>query len=376
MQTITQFISNTNIKTKNDKRKNLNYIAFIKFIAMIKIIKWHLYKWKKNEINYGSRMCEILFVSSGFLVGYNYYQKNMQSDYETSFKYTYKHLRNFYPLECFNIIYGFFRKPHKKYDLTELEILISNFLIIKSWSYDMKLAQYFTGLSWFLSNLLFCYFFVPLLLKGIKNNKNSLIFFLLISLIRISIEIALYNGAKNMFHVDLHRGLFIRLFEFYMGMLLAPTYFLIKNRLDRNKNDYWFKIIFTIIHVVFPVIFYYILLIFDNKWHCCYFVLVFCFFIIIVGHDYGYLSHIFANKLFTKVWSCQMEMFLLQKTINNIILSFKKRLNYQVVTNPELEFLIKLLIIFFVAYLYKMFFKEKLALFLDKLISYFIRLFS
>ena len=168
-------IPNTNFSIKSTRRKNLYYIAFIKFFAMIKIIKWHVYRWKKREINYGARMCEILFISSGFLVGYNYYQRNIPCDYETSFKYTYKHLRNFYPLECLNTIYGFYKKPNKKYNLTELEILISNFLIIKSWSMNIKLAQYFTGLSWFLSNLLFCYFFVPLLLKGINCCKNSLI---------------------------------------------------------------------------------------------------------------------------------------------------------------------------------------------------------
>ena len=219
------------------RRKNLNYIAFIKFLAMIKIIKWHIYKWKKREIKYGQRMCETLFISPGFLVGYNYYQRNMPCDYETSFKYTNKHLRNFYPLECINLIYGVIIKPNKKFDLTEFEIIISNLLIIKSWSTNVRLAQYFTGISWFLSNLIFCYFLVPLLLKEIKQVKNSLILFLLISLTRISIEEIINNGAENIFSVDFHRGPFIRLLEFKMGMLLIPTFFSIKFYLDKHQNN-------------------------------------------------------------------------------------------------------------------------------------------
>jgi peptidoglycan/LPS O-acetylase OafA/YrhL len=63
---ISNFTSNQVIK-----RKSLKYIAFIKFWAMILIIKWHVIPWKIIKIDYGARMCEILFICSGFLVGYN-----------------------------------------------------------------------------------------------------------------------------------------------------------------------------------------------------------------------------------------------------------------------------------------------------------------
>ena len=76
-------LKNNKIDTeKSERRKVLNYLAFIKFFAMIKIIKWHVIIWEKKKIDYGARMCEILFISSGFLVGYNYYRKNMKCDYE------------------------------------------------------------------------------------------------------------------------------------------------------------------------------------------------------------------------------------------------------------------------------------------------------
>ena len=151
-----------------EKRKTLSYIAFIKFIAMIKIIKWHIYNWKKRPIDYGARMCEFLFISSGFLVGYNHYQKEMPSDYDNSFKYLYKHLKAFYPLVFINTIYGFSFRIKKKINLTRIEILISNLLLIQAWSRYSKIASCFNGISWFLSVLIVCYFLVPLLLKGIK----------------------------------------------------------------------------------------------------------------------------------------------------------------------------------------------------------------
>ena len=107
-----------NINTTHKKRrKPLNILAFIKFIAMIKIIKWHAFHWNKIPFDYGARMCELLFISSGFLIGYNYYQIYMPCTYEQSFKYAYKHFRNFYPLLVFNTFFFFLLFGKRQFDL-------------------------------------------------------------------------------------------------------------------------------------------------------------------------------------------------------------------------------------------------------------------
>ena len=311
---IEQLLSNKKISS-NQKRKPLNYIAFIKFLAMTKIIKWHIYKWENKPIDYGARMCEILFISSGFLVGYNYYEKNMPCDYETSFKYAYKHLRTFYPLEFINTLYGYFFRPGKKYNLTEFEILISNILMIKSWSRYTHFASCFNGITWFLSALLFCYFLVPLLLKGIKNIKTSIILFFIFSLIRISTEELIFRGALNMFDAHFHRGPIIRLFEFYMGMLLTPSFFFLKYLIDDYRNKIWFKYLFTFIQIGSPILIYYIMIHYNNILYRCYFVLIFCFYIFIISYDYGFLSDLFSKKICIKIMSCQMEMYLFQNNL-------------------------------------------------------------
>ena len=85
------------------------------------------------KIDYGARMCEILFISSGFLVGYNYYKRRMPDTFNTSFKYVYKHLRTFYPLEVINVMYGVY-KYKNKFGRSEVEIFILNILIMKTYS--------------------------------------------------------------------------------------------------------------------------------------------------------------------------------------------------------------------------------------------------
>lgn len=97
---------NENKESIKKRKEILNYIALIKFMSMILIIRWHIYKWKYPiRIDYGARMCEFLFVSSGFLIGYNYNEITMPATYHTSCKYTYKHLRSFYPLHIINSLY-------------------------------------------------------------------------------------------------------------------------------------------------------------------------------------------------------------------------------------------------------------------------------
>ena len=176
-------------KCLNKKRREiLNYIAFIKFLSMILIIKWHLYYGCKNRrIDYGSRMCDFLFVSSGFLVGYNYYKRAMPSTYYSSCKYTYKHLRSFYPLHIINSFYWIYSYKGK-FNSTDYEMLFFNFLMVKVWSRYNSFAMGFNGISWFISALLFCYFLSPFLLGGIQNIKNSLIIFSFVALFRVSIE--------------------------------------------------------------------------------------------------------------------------------------------------------------------------------------------
>ena len=103
--------------------------------------------------------------------------------------------------------------------------------------------------------------------------------------------------------------------------------------------------------------------------------MIFCFYIFIISYDYGFLSDLFYKKICIKIMSCQMEMYLFQNTINNIIYKINKTFKYEIEINKEMNFLIKLLIIFFVAYLYKSLLKintlvQKQELTFDNLCKY------
>lgn len=354
-------------KIKEKRRKPLNLLAFVKFIAMIKIIKWHIFHWTKRPIDYGARMCEILFISSGFLIGYNYYKMYFPSIYIQSVKYAYKHLKNFYPLLFLITLYNFYFSRLKKINIIAIEALLSNLLMLQSWSRYRYIIAGFNGIAWFLSALLFCYFLSPILINGINSIKRSLILFIFIALLRISIEELVMNGKFNPFDANFHTGPIIRFLEFFLGMLLSPLFFVLKFYFDKYQKIKGFKICFTLSQIFLSFSIYYIMLKYNNILYRCYFVIIFNVFILFFGLDYGYLSDILTNRLCQTIMSCQMEMYLIQNVINGIITN---QIKFHIKMNEELRFLLKLLIIFLVGYSYKIILKERLAKILDKIIYY------
>ena len=345
---------------------------------MIIIIKWHIIKWEKKPIDFGARMCEILFVSSGFLVGYNHYKKIMPTTFQQSFKYVYKSLRTFYPLEILNLILNICLSKNfkiKKINLTTIEILISNIFIIKSWSRYKFIYFSFNGISWFLSSLLFCYFMTPFLLIGIRKIKFSLILFFIIALIRIGIEEFIRHGALNIFDFKFHVGPIIRCLEFYLGMLTSPLFFYFKFYLDKKANIKLFKLLFTLLQIILPIIVYFLMIKYDKIIHRCYFILIFCVFLFIIGLDYGCFSDIFSLEISKKIMNYQMEMYLFHLSVNKLILKLIQYTKIKFKISHELNFFLKLIIIFTFAFLYKKIMKEKFTNFMDKIIDFFKNIF-
>ena len=260
------------------KRTILYFIGIIKFISLIIIIKVHLYGDKKH-LFYAVRACELLFVSSGFLVGYNYIDKNVPNTFIYAFQYYYKHLRTCYPLYLLNFLYGIIsHKKEIKFDINSIELFLINIFMLQVWSRHRFLVSFYNGISWFLHDLLICYFISPLLFIGINSNKKSLIIFIVLALTRIALDTFLYFGAFNIFDTNLHNGPIVRIFEFYLGMLIVPSFLKFKSYFDNFRNQFIFKIIFTIIPILTTVIFYSICSTYNDLLRC-YYILIFCVYI-------------------------------------------------------------------------------------------------
>ena len=362
------------LKKENNinKRANLNYLGFNKFIGMYLIIRMHIYDNKTMPFDFGIRMCELLFVSSGFLVGYNYYQKQMEYNLVSSIKYAYKHLRSFYPYYLFNLFYGIYLfKEHVKFNITSIELLLINLVLIANWSTHRGIARFYFGISWFLNNIFYCYILSIFLLSTINNFKNSLKLFFFVSLSRVLSEEFLNRGAYNVFDTNFHCGPIIRILEFYMGMLIIPLYYRIKIQLDKFQKNVYFKLLFTIIQIMLPLLLYHLFVKYQQILLRCYFILILCFYVIIISFDYGYLSNLVSNKIFKIIMSTQLEMYLIQLNIHITFERFLGKKNNSQLIRSFIYYQ-KLFIIFIIAYLYRKFLRDKFANLLDKIIFLFI----
>lgn len=293
----------------------------------------------------------------------------MQDSFSNSFKYTYKHFRTFYPLELINLAIVIYSHK-KKFNDKEIEnIIFLNFLFMKNWSRYTFLLGAFNPMNWFWMNLLICYFFTPLLLGGTKTIKNSLIIFALSALIRTKIELFYKKrrGAINILDINFHRGPVIRFMEFFLGMLMIPTFFKINKYIDKIKNIILVKIVFTIMQLLLPIYLHYLMLKYNKILLRCHFILILCGFIFIFGFDYGYFSNIISMKLFQTIMSCQMEMYQIHITFHLLMKKYGLY-NHLKFSSEELQFITKVIVIFIIAFFYKIMFKERFANILDIII--------
>ena len=86
-----------------DKLKNLQGLRFIGFLLIfLNHSYWNLGIGK--VFDYGARGVEIFFVLSGYLVAYNYIDKDLDSSIKGSLNYVYKKLKKFYVLHLFTFV--------------------------------------------------------------------------------------------------------------------------------------------------------------------------------------------------------------------------------------------------------------------------------
>ena len=159
-------------------------------------------------------------------------------------------------------------------------------------------------------------------------------------------------------------------------MLLIPSFFEFKTHFDKYKNRKWFKNLFTFIEISFPVFIYFIMLKFNDILYRCYYVIIFCSFIFIISYEYGFFSDIFSNIIIVKIMSCQMEMYQIQITINDLFNKIINKEAFEKLFHTEVQFAIKLFIIFICGYFIRILLRDKFSIFFDMVFNEFKKLFK
>lgn len=85
---------------KDFNQNRINSLDGIKAIMLVLIFCWHTptnpsFPFSEPIVDLGARMCEVLFVTSGFLVAYNHYENTMPITLKDSLKYVLSKIKKF-----------------------------------------------------------------------------------------------------------------------------------------------------------------------------------------------------------------------------------------------------------------------------------------
>lgn len=339
-------------------KEKLSFLSLIKFAAVVAIIYQHVLYSQYKGIDLGGRMVELLFVSSGFLVGYNYIDRNIKPRLKNSLSYVGKKLLAFYPLHIICMVLAIvlefvigLRKSvfEGKFFLS----LILNVTLTQAWVFDKDAIYSFNGVSWFLSALLFCYFLSPFFIQGIKKFKLSIILLGVVIFVRIMFEFLVIKYAKSPF-IQFHTNPIIKATDFFIGMLTVPMFSMIKQKLDDYKEKLWMKIIFTVVEVSIPISLIFIMYFGEGILLRGVFVTIFAFYVMLCALCSGYISRFCSSKEIQKIFSYQFEMYMFQAPVFYALHVLIIALDVWYVTeNMGAQFIVKVLIIFVVAVIYK-----------------------
>ena len=260
----------------------------------------------------GSRMCELLMIISGFLVGYNYYYKNVPCSWKESFRYCISKLISIYPLYILITIIRCVIEYKSFNSVTTWIKLLLTIFMVQPWSPNQDVFFAFNGSSWFIICLLYSYFLSPLFLRLI-HLKNNFCIFLLTIFIRVFLELIDVYSNVSFVEFSFHVNPFIRSLEFFLGMLLVPYFYNIKERIkniSRVKRKIYFTfleiliLMLSIFYLTICLILYQKALTFDKCWVMndiiLKFIYIFICFILLIGICCVYRS-IFKN-IFTNLF--------------------------------------------------------------------------
>lgn len=192
----------------------LSLVSFSKYISSI--------------IAQGAIGVNVFFILSGFILFYNYYDKNINI-----LEFTLKRLAKIYPVYLAGfflsmLVVWIFNTEVKNY----FEVMMMNLLLVQSYLPKFSMDWYGSS-SWSISTEFFFYLCFPILLKFIlKLTKKQALYVLAICFIGSCLPGILFN--LKVINFQLHYTFPpSRVWEFIIGMLTAVL--VIKHKLDINN---------------------------------------------------------------------------------------------------------------------------------------------
>ena len=344
------------------KQNKINSLDGLKMVAMMAVFLWHSILWD-SYIDLGARGCELLFVISGFLVGYNYICTDVPATWKESFRYALKKVYKFWPLHFFTTMLLLFLYI-KTITVAELYKCLISLCMLQAWSNNQDVFFACNGAMWFMSAIMFCYFLSPFLLKLIKRGiRFSIVVFFIVFFVRFSIDYIKFMYQDGLLLINTHVSPVIRCMEFLMGMLMVPCFMHIKEwakNLLKTKR----MILFSVIELLVLGGMIYLLIFHTELWRSV-FVLAFCPVVFVLALNEGLISRFLGIKPFKWFSKIQLEFYILHLAMIRLFFN----LDFIGFDSKWIQGLTMLIIVIIAATAYHVLLTDRLAVHMKSLFS-------
>lgn len=204
---------------------------FLRILAALMVFINHIWAFLPFKIpDLGGRGVEIFFILSGFLMFYNYSNRQLSISFFDSIKFGIKKIFPYWFLHIITML--FMLVLHVQNDgiiwlKQNLFGLVCNIFLVQTFIPVSDVYFGFNGVSWFLSSILFSYILFPLLLTIVKKiaNTEKYLLLMIITYLGLMFLQTAYKGyglyTKNyVFYVFPLYGLSL----FFMGILLSAIF--------------------------------------------------------------------------------------------------------------------------------------------------------
>ena len=170
--------------------------------AIILIVLWHLNSVFPNCLPaFGDRGVEFFFLISGLLIGIKYYDSDKMKTLGQTAKYAVEKGKKIYPLYFLTIVpmLVFLFKNWRAHEIGTVKfasIIGTNLLYLQSWIPSEDYYWALNGVTWFLSDLLFCYLTIFIFFWIIRRMGSKLTLVMLF-LIEFAWEFLVLNCFQN-----------------------------------------------------------------------------------------------------------------------------------------------------------------------------------
>jgi peptidoglycan/LPS O-acetylase OafA/YrhL len=301
------------------KLTRLDSLTSFRFIAALMVYLFHVGIWSEFQTGYIG--VSFFFILSGFILTYNYSNKLIHLDKKLVGKFYIARFSKIYPIHLLTFFLAvpyYFFIPLKHEPILYVFQAITNITLIHSWIPFGNIS--FNGVSWSLSNEMFFYMILPLVITcGYKFRTKKLVLGVVIAgfSLLLLITLTLLPPTNNFSRWFAYYFPVTRSLEFIFGVFLGFVFLRTKN-LKMNVP----KGIFTTIEVITLSLLILIILLSPNILQNLRYGMVFIPFmgllIITFAFQKGLLSRLLSNKVLIYLGEISFSFYM----IHNLVLSY------------------------------------------------------